>query len=155
MIKERQYSPVRIRFSLWTLFVWMTVAAVILAFAIYCGEAIGGIFVLWMMHVAVALILTMPLIYLGRKRANWQTYDLLAFVLPFLVWGFCMVIDGKGKTLSNGIESIFLSAAVPFGAIVRIAIGRHRHRLFYSLLITFGLCLVGIVIYWSTPGLPE
>jgi hypothetical protein len=146
----------RLIFSLRTLFVVTVIAALLAKGAIYYGPADAlDLVILWGVHAILPLVVSSPLLYLGRHRAKWQAYDLLALVLPFLVWLFCMAAFGANKSLSNLGECFLISIAIPFAAATRIALGYRQRQWIYSAFIIFALCLVAVAIYFLIPSLPE
>jgi hypothetical protein len=38
---------------------------------------------LWMTHIVLSASVVAPLAILGRRRARWEPWEVLAFVLPF------------------------------------------------------------------------
>jgi hypothetical protein len=112
---------------------------------------------LWMIHSAVAAILSSPIVFLGRTRVHWSGWDLLAFVLPFGVWLGLMTSPAEsGKSLANLFEEpIYFSVAIPITALIRVMLGtRVRERACSIGLVTL-LCLTAFGVFWWTPPLPE
>ncbi len=135
----------------------VTVAAIAAAIGTLAlrNEEVGGFLLIWLVHVALAIVPTALIAYFGRKLANWQLYDLGAFVLPYAVWVACMAVDSSGKSLGNLVEAFYLSAAIPIAAIGRIAVATVWTAWICSLAFVLALCIVAVAIYELTPGLPE
>lgn len=110
---------------------------------------------IWLGHIAIAVFLCIPIIFLGRKRAHWQRWEVVAFALPFWTWGILMLIGGDGKTLANLQEAVVITFAIPMAASIRVAIGGRKSLLRYSVLILLFLCAVSAGLYFFVPGLPE
>jgi hypothetical protein len=78
---------------------------------------------IWTLHSIVATVISTPVIYFGRRRAHWNLLDLQALLLPFAVWLLLSGIDSTGKSIANLIEPVFVSLAIPVGALVRVGVG--------------------------------
>jgi hypothetical protein len=143
----------RFIFHLRTLFVLILVAAIVAkcATSVTIGEYLG----LWCLHAIIAAVLSSPVLYFGRHRAKWQAYELLALVLPFLVWAVCITAYSQGKSIANLGECFLISIAIPIAALLRVAMGHRKKQWANSAAIILGLCIVAISIYLFTPSLPE
>ena len=111
---------------------------------------------LWVMFLVPAGVLSGPLIFLGRHRAQWRLWELSAFVLPYWTWVVCNLIDCSGKSLSNAaIEPICIAVAVSPAVLIRVAIGRPSWRWRVSAALIGVLCCLGVALWAFVPGLPE
>jgi hypothetical protein len=109
----------------------------------------------WFVYAAIAASLTAPIVFLGRKRIFWETWEFLALVIPYFVWLGLMLSDFKPKSLSNLVEPILIGFAVPVLALLRVSLSRKMdERLLAAGLITI-LSLVAVAVYWVVPCLPE
>jgi hypothetical protein len=111
----------------------------------------------WILQTIVAAVPTAPVVFFARRRVHWNAWELLAFVLPFLVWTLLMFSDlstGR-KSLSNLIEPAILGIAICIAAIVRASSGSRfpESRLAWALIV--GLCIIAAGIFFLVPFLPE
>lgn len=120
-------------------------------------EMIGGVLLLWLMHAGIAAGLTAPVVYLGRRRANWRSWELLATVLPFCVWLALMFSEFSTgwKTMSNLVEPLYFSLAVPVAAMVRVIVGTRIDERICAAILMVALCLIATAVFFFVPGLPE
>ena len=81
--------------------------------------------------------------------------DLLAFLLPFSVWGALMNAHSVGKSLANLGEPFFFAFAIPVAALVRVIVGAHVEERACSIGLVVLLILVAAGVYEWTPALPE
>ena len=119
------------------------------------SEAAFFLLRIWLGQVAIAALLCLPIMFLGRRRVHWRKWEVAAFVVPFWIWGVLMLINGNGKTLANLQEAVVITLAIPLAALVRVAIGDKGHRLFYPVLALLLLCALSAGLYFFVPGLPE
>lgn len=118
-------------------------------------EVIGLILLLWLYHTLIAGVLAAPIVFFGRKRAHWQAYELLAFVLPFSFWAMFMFFGSQSKSMANFGEFFFVAISIPFAALGRVVQGSDKKQLEYSWLWILFLCVVAIATYFLVPSLPE
>jgi hypothetical protein len=114
-----------------------------------------GMLWIWTFHSLIGAVLSAPIVFLGRKRVHWGLLDLLAFLLPFAVWGALMKVSGQGKSLSNLAEPFFFGFAIPVAALVRVIVAAHVEERRCSISLVVVLILVAAGVYWWTPALPE
>ena len=117
----------------------------------------GTIFLIWTMQAVVGAALAAPILYLGRKRAGWSSWQLLALVLPFLVWLLLSLspLAAGRKSLANIGEPVLIGFAMPLAALVRVGLGKSiPDRVCAVGLITL-LCVVAGIVFFSVPFLPE
>jgi hypothetical protein len=111
----------------------------------------------WGLQTLVAVMPTALVVFLARRRVHWNPWELLAFILPFLVWTLLMFSDWSAgrKSFSNLIEPAFLGIAIIIAAIVRASFGLRfpEVRLVWALMV--GLCLAAAGIFFLVPALPE
>ncbi|MHB1035546.1 MAG: hypothetical protein ACYC35_15055 [Pirellulales bacterium] len=112
------------------------------------------VLVIWLIHFAIAAILCAPIVFFGRKRVHWRSWELLAVILPFSVWLLLMMspLSMGRKTLGNIGEPFYFALGVPIAAIVRVSIGPPvvRQRLLIAAIIGT-LCLVAAAIFFFVP----
>jgi uncharacterized membrane protein len=121
-------------------------------------STIPFLLVAWVIHAVVATVVVLPVVILARKRVHWHSWELLAVVVPFCIWGGLMFSDLStgSKTLSNFvIEPGILALALALGALARVAMSAHIADTKTSTVVLVGLCLAAAGIFWIIPGLPE
>ena len=112
---------------------------------------------IWAMHAGVAVVLSAPIVFFGRKRVHWRPWELLVLILPFMVWAVLMFseLSTGRKSLANLGEPIYIAVAVPVIALVRVAVGaRIPDRTCAVGLITV-MCVVACGVFFLVPPLPE
>ena len=111
---------------------------------------------LWITHATIALVLASPVLFFGRRRARWESWELLAVILPFALWMGLMFSNlSTGKSLANLGECIYISFGLPVVAFIRVwAGGTTRQRGCAAALIGV-LCGVAAGAFFLTPPLPE
>ena len=119
------------------------------------GELSFFLVQLWLWHFVIAGVPCLLLVFFGRKRARWQMWEALAFVVPFVLWATLMVANGKGKTLGNAAEVAAISFAIVVAALIRVAVGHKERQPFYPAALLLLLCVVSAGLYFFVPGLPE
>src|SRR5512133_1054791 len=118
---------------------------------------IGTIFLIWVAHVAIAAVLTAPLVAIGRNRVHWQPWEVLAFLLPFALWLVLMLtpLATGRKSVSNLIEPLCFSLSIPLAALLRTVIGtRFSERGLAGCLLAL-VCLGAITSFFIVPCLPD
>jgi hypothetical protein len=121
-------------------------------------STIPFILIAWVIHAVVAVVVVSPIVFLARKRVHWQPWELLAVVIPFIVWFGLMLSDlSTGfKSLSNlVIEPGILALTLALGALARIAMSPSIPEKTASKITLVGLCFGAAVLFWIVPGLPE
>lgn len=111
----------------------------------------------WLVQTVIALMLSGPILYFGRKRAHIHPWELLALVLPFLIWAALILSPlalGR-KTLGNIMEPLYFGLAIPLAAFIRVLIGRHIPEWLCALFLQVALCGVAVWVFFSVPPLPE
>ena len=147
---ELQGLQVRI----WQLMTVVVVAALIAATLFRDPEdSFGLMTLLWLIHAVIAFALTSPIVSFGRRRAHWQLWELLAFIIPFSVWrthalqSGCQVprkpwgvhLPQSGGSSRSALRSSFGDGSRRFARPAILAL----------------LCLTAVAIYFLTPSLPE
>lgn len=109
----------------------------------------------WIVHLAIAGLLSAPIVFFGRHRAQWRPWDLIVFVAPYWSWSICMLIDNSGKSLSNLVEMLCVTVFVPIALLVRCAVEHPRWRGFVTAGITVLLSGLAVGLWAFVPALPE
>ena len=74
----------------------------------------------WLIYLLPAVVLSLPICILGRKRAGFRWWEAGVFVLPFIVWLVCFELLSGSKSLGNLVEAFVLGCAVPLGVLIRV-----------------------------------
>jgi hypothetical protein len=147
------------RFTIWQLMSAIATVGIGLAFLRFVAEVEEGagmaLLGIWAIHAAIRATLSAPVVFLGRERARWSRWDLLAFILPFGVWLGISIHAEDGKTLANLVEPIYFSVAISIAALARVVVGPRVRGWACSLVLVDLLCLAAAGVYWWTPPLPE
>ncbi|WP_165247277.1 hypothetical protein [Paludisphaera soli] len=109
--------------------------------------------VLWIMHVVAALFFGLPAWLLDRRRLT--SFDGSLFVVPFGLWAALMLAEVSPKSLGNLVEAVFLGAAIGVSFLVRMFVGSAAPERSRSLAHLALACLIALLLYTLTPGLPE
>jgi hypothetical protein len=126
--------------------------------AVWLGIAyMIALLVIWGMHAVFSGVLSAPIVFLGRWRVHWQIWELLVFVIPFVVWCILMFSDlstGR-KSLSNLVEPFYFALAIPVVALVRVAIGTHLSEQACAAGLIALVCVISAATFFLVPVLPE
>jgi hypothetical protein len=147
-------SVTRGSFTLLDTAILVVATAALLAEIGHGPESMGMLWI-WALHSVTAAVLSAPVIFFGRGRVHWGPLDLLTFLLPFAVWVALIDASSAGKSLSNLVEPIVFSFAIPIAALVRVMMGPRALERAWSIGLVTLLCLTAVCVYWWTPGLPE
>ncbi len=80
-------------------------------------------------YLFVELILTVPIVWFGRSRANWCMSDLIIGVLPYFIYiGVHTVTPAKGGGSNFILESTLMALIVPSAAGVHLLISSYCQR---------------------------
>jgi len=96
----------------------------------------------------IAVVLSAPIVFFGRRRVDWQVWEVLAFVLPFAVWCFLIALHDGGKSLSNLVEPILISLGIPVAVGLRLIIGRRESEAFVACHLIALLCVFAAAVYF-------
>ncbi len=119
-------------------------------------EEYQALFMIWAMHAGIAAVLSAPIVLLGRGRVDWEVWELLILVLPFIVWFMLMFSDlAIGKSLANLGEPFFFALAVPVAALARVAVGSRIDERICAVVLIALMCLVAAGVFFLVPSLPE
>ena len=110
---------------------------------------------LWFLQAVATFAFVAPIAFLGRSRAAWRVWELLAFVVPFSIWLLLMFYGKMPKSLSNIGEVINVPIAIVVAAVVRVGLGSRFPRTAVAVTLQFLLCAVAACTYFLTPLLPE
>lgn len=110
---------------------------------------------IWVLHLIPAIILSAPIVYFGRKRVHWNTVDLMVFLFQFSLWFVLFSMESTGKSLSNFIEPVLFSPAIPIATAIRVFMGPRGNEKVWTTVLLASVCLVAVGVFVWTPPLPE
>ena len=111
---------------------------------------------LWLGHIIIAAWAVAPMAIIGRRRAAWELWEALVFVVPFWSWAFLMLSPAAtGKSLANLGEATYISAAIVIATAVRLFWGQRPHKRLLSGLLLAGVVGVAVGVFVLTGPLPE
>lgn len=113
-------------------------------------------FLLILFYAMSAIVVCLPVIWWSRSL-KWRWWELILPIVPFVLWFGLILVNGKGKTLSNGvIEPLLLGCAAGLPILFRAGANRSGRQgetaYFLGLAIS---CTIALVIYFWMPALPE
>src|SRR5262249_15594398 len=97
------------------------------------------VIIAWLIYSLPAALLSLPLWFLGRKRAQFRLWELSVLVVPFIIWVACFLLLSRNKSLGNIVEAPILGGATALAVLIRVIIGRKLNR------ITVATSLIGLV----------
>jgi len=114
-----------------------------------------GILLAWLVHLCIAVILSIPVAYFSRRRVPWHRLDLLAFIIPFFAW-YLLIYFGPDKGFLNCfLEPVLLALAVFAATLIRVVIGNRIPEKRCRAGLIGSLTLLTIGIYFLVPSLPN
>jgi hypothetical protein len=120
-------------------------------------ETIQSLCLIWLAQAVIGAALSAPILFFGRKRIGWANWQLLALIIPFVVWMILMLspfATGR-KSLANLGEPVYISFAMPVLALLRVAIGTKITERVYAVAFISALCVVAAAVFFLVPFLPE
>ena len=120
-------------------------------------EELGAMLLIWLVHAAIAAVLSAPVVFLSRRRVHWRYWELLVLVLPFTVWAILMFseLSTGRKSLSNLIEPFYIAAAIPVVVLVRVVVGSRVPERVLSCFLIAVMCIVAGGVFFFVPPLAE
>ena len=88
------------------------------------------------------------------RQVKWGLFDLLAIVLPGLLWMFLVAWGPAGRSLSNFVELPLLAVLTFIGVLMRASFWEARYQRPSLLLLLYAI-IVTTLLYLLFPGLPE
>ena len=110
---------------------------------------------IWLRLTAITALLTAPIAFFGRRRVLWRSWELSAFVLPYVFWLWLDSTYHLPKSLANIGELGVILISVPIAASTRVLLGSRILRLPVAIILQVLLLVVIGWEYFSTPMLPE
>lgn len=117
---------------------------------------ISYLFVFWLPF----LIPTVPAVaacwFFGRRRVTWHRWELAILVVPYLLWWVLVLVECKGKSLSNAAaEPFYLGCGVTLACVARVAVGKKWKESTVATVLFTGCCLLAIAVWAFVPTMPE
>jgi hypothetical protein len=110
---------------------------------------------LWALFGVMPGVGIIVIVVLGHQQVSWRAWELLLFIVPFVIWMSLPPIGTLGvKSLGNLIELICISGGIIVAALLRVFVSEKRFKL-SPLIIFIALCVAVIVMYYLIPPLPE
>ncbi len=98
------------------------------------------------------LLLAGPVVAWNMKRARWLWLDLVALVLPGLLWLLLIDLDRRGRSLHNLIELPLLAASLALLALIRSRLTPRVPRFAAAiLLLASGIAVALALVSWFPP----
>jgi len=98
---------------------------------------------------ALALLITVPIWLMGRRRVTWGMLDHILIVAPWAAWAVLMLVGGSEKSFMNMlVECLMVAVAVPASALLRLAVGQHIRQA-YAAGGSLALAIVVAGAVWS------
>lgn len=121
-------------------------------------QDVPSLIMMWFAHALVAVVLSAPVVILGRHRVQWRFSDVLALVLPFAVWILLTLAHYRLFKMPSGkhpAEIWFISLAIALAALMRVMIGRLFRESRTSACLVLALCVVAAAFYFLMPPIPR
>jgi hypothetical protein len=116
-------------------------------------ETISGLFIFWVVHAVLGAVLSTPILIISESRASLARYELLVFVIPYCVWWSLMLspLSAGRKGPENLLMPFCISFAMPFLALIRLAIRPKLTKGVYAAIFFTVLCAVGVAVFFLVP----
>ena len=110
----------------------------------------------WVIFAVIATVTSAPIVLLFWKRVRWTAVDLLALIVPFIVWLLMMAAYAEGrKSLTNLAEPWLIALAVPVAILMRVVAGKRFSSSVGAWASVLLLSLVAGCVFWCTPAWRE
>jgi len=100
----------------------------------------------WLLFLLPAVLLSVPIWLLGRKRAGFRRWEAIALILPFIIWLLCFQLLPGSKSLRNIVEALVLGCAVPIGVLSRVIVGGNLNRNLMAAAVMGLACAVAVLL---------
>jgi hypothetical protein len=110
----------------------------------------------WLFFAVPAVLLALPVWFLGKRRTQWSGFDALVFVIPWAVWVTLFTFGPRDASLSSAVvESVILGCLAPLALILRV-IGGDKWNSKYTRIIGFAaVSIIGIALWAFVPFIGE
>lgn len=105
----------------------------------------------WFVCATIALGLSLPVIYLGRRRAEWFWPDILVLIVPFVFLILLTELFGPRTTVAGVTEPFLLFLSLPLLAPIRVLVRPRVGRALASFLFTLLATVAATLIFLLTP----
>jgi hypothetical protein len=112
------------------------------------------VIIAWLIYLLSAVLLSLPLWFLGRKRAQFRWWELSALVVPFIIWLACFELLSRNKSLGNIVEASILGGAIPLGVLIRVMIGGRLNRSVVATGLMGLVCVFAVLLAVMFPEVP-
>ena len=113
-------------------------------------------FALWLAFLIPAAPSAAACWFFGRRRVTWLKWEYTLLLVPYLIWLLLVMIQDKGKSLSNvAAEPFYLGCGVALACVVRVVIGRKWKEETLAAWLFAACCLSAIALWAFMPTLPE
>jgi len=113
----------------------------------------------WAFSAAPAVVISLPIVAVGWKRARWYWWELVAILFPFMAWVTVYAIwqlpePSKGMGNIYG-EPILVGLLVPVAALVRVLAGKGNQtdQRRFALAVQAGLGVAAALIALAWPNI--
>jgi hypothetical protein len=111
---------------------------------------------LWALQAVIALVLSAPLVFLGRKRVHWKLWEMSALVCPYATWLVLFLSRLVPSYELNAIgDSLLIGLSVPVAAVLRVVIGARFAEERLAIALLCALCFVAAGIYFMPHEVPH
>lgn len=119
-------------------------------------ETAGLMLLLWLVHAVLGAAVSAPILFIGRRQIGWSPWLPLALVIPFGAWALLALLPlAVPKGLSNLVEPLWLTAAMPVLATVRVVFGKRIPEKVQAAVFLTMLSLAAAALFFFVPALPE
>ena len=116
--------------------------------------AIVIVIIAWLIYFLAAASLSLPLWFLGRKRAQFRLWELSVLVVPFIIWVACFQLLSSNKSLGNIVEAPILGGATALAVLIRVTIGGKLNRITVATSLIGLVCVVAVLLAAMFPQVP-
>lgn len=103
------------------------------------------IVIAFLTYLLPAVPLSFPILYFGRRRAQFKWWELSALLVPFSIW-VCFWVLSRDKSLGNLVEALILGAAIPIAASLRVLIGVYLNRILVVVSLMIGQSVLAVLL---------
>lgn len=113
-------------------------------------------FAFWLPFLVPAVPVAAICWFFGRRRVTWFKWEYTIIIVPYLIWVLFIMIEDKGKSLSNAVaEPFYLGCGVALACVARVVIGKKWKERTLAVSLFAAICLLGVALWGMTPTLPE
>jgi hypothetical protein len=106
---------------------------------------------MWAFHLAPILLIGVPLWYFGQRRVQWNGYDFLIIIVPFLAYlGGAFVLPAN-ESFGVLVMLVWLGCFLPVVPLIRVIVGQTAWASKLSVVLLVLSCMVAVLLYWIAP----